>query len=268
MRRLTRCLATSLLLWALGPATAHATWALVAVDPDSGEVGAAGATCGPMVWMIGQVEADVGAVVSLCATSLPARRDIARDLLDGATPQEALDAVLDPDQDDKLDLRQYAVAGFAGDAAAWSGAGCDAWLGEHADGNFAVAGNTLVSQEVLDQAVAAYQDAADQPLGERLLQGLEAGAAEGGDSRCDPDVAAKSAFLSVAAPGDGQRPGVDLTASDKDGAVAALRQKWDAGRQRTCHMQCSSASGPAPGLTLALSLLAAALRRKTRGSPA
>lgn len=253
------------LLLLLLPRPALATWALVAVDPDSGEVGAAGATCGPMVWMIGQVEPEVGAVVSLCATSFSGRRSIARDLVDGATPDEALDPVVDPEGDKNLDVRQYAVAAFSGPSAAFSGDGCDDWRGAHVAETFAVAGNTLGSEDVLDEAVVAFEGSAGEPLAERLLLGLEAGADQGGDSRCAPEVAAESAFLSVAAPGDGHRPGIDLTASDKDGAVAALREKWEDGRQRSCHLQCSSASGPAPVLPLILSLAIAALRRRGHG---
>jgi uncharacterized Ntn-hydrolase superfamily protein len=240
---------------------AAATWSIVAVDAATGEVGAAGATCGPMVWMIADLEAGAGAAVSLCATRMKARRPITEALAAGDSPADALAPWLDPAEDDALDVRQYAVAGFTGEAVTFDGAACDAWTGSFAGGSFAVAGNTLASEDVVLDVVAAFEDTEGAPLAERLLEALEAGAARGGDNRCDPSVAAKSAFLKVAAPDDGRRPSVDLTASSQQGAVAELREKWEAGKQRTCHMQCSASSGAGGSAPVWLTLLLVAARR-------
>ncbi len=243
------------------PRSAQATWSVIAVDPETREVGAAGATCGPFVWMIAQVEPDAGAVVSLFATNVGARKDIAAALGEGESPEAALEPVLVADYDDELGIRQYAVVGFDGLGAVYTGDECDDWKGAFAEDYMAVAGNTLVSELVLGEVALAYQAAQGEPLADRLLAALEAGAAQGGDSRCDPEVAAESAFLFVAQPDDG-RPTIDLTASSKDGAVAALRDKYDGGKRRNLH--CSSAGDLPSGLGLLglLGILGLLLRRR------
>lgn len=253
----TRAVGVALGLAVAGPA--WATWAIVGVDPVTGEVGAAGATCGPMVWMIARVEPEVGAAVSLCATRLPARRLVTDALADGATPEEALAPVIVAGDDADLAIRQYAVAAFTGPAAVFTGEDCDAWQGAIAADTFAVAGNTLASEAVLTDVGDTFA-ATDGPLADRLLAALEAGAAQGGDSRCDPAVAAESAFLKVARPGDGRRPSIDLTGADKDGAVAELRARYDGGRERSGHLQCSGAPG-AMGVAW-VAAAAVALRRR------
>lgn len=241
---------------------AWATWSIVAVDPDTREVGAAGATCSPMVWMIGRVEPDVGAAVSLCATRMSAREDLTDALADGDTPEDALAPLLRPADDDDLQIRQYAVAAFSGPSAVFTGDECDDWKGAFAFDTFAAAGNTLASEEVLGDVVATYEATEGEPLAERLLAALEAGAAQGGDTRCDPDVAAKSAFLKVASPDDGHRPSIDLTGASRKGAVAELRARWDAGRERSFHLQCSATSGAASAPLALVGLLAVARRRR------
>lgn len=241
---------------------AWATWSIVGVDPDTREVGAAGATCGPMVWMIGRVEPDVGAAVSLCATRLSARKDLTEALADGDTPEDALAPLLRPADDADLGIRQYAVAAFTGPSAVFTGDECDDWKGAFAGDTFAAAGNTLASEDVLNEVVATYEATEGQPLAERLLAALEAGAAQGGDTRCDPDVAAKSAFLKVASPDDGHRPSIDLTGASHDGAVAELRARFDEGRDRSFHVQCSAASGAASAPLALAGLVALGLRRR------
>ncbi len=255
MTRLIPILAAACLF---APAPALATWAIVAVDPETREVGAAGATCSPMVWMAGELAPDEGAVVALSATNIQARREATRLLGEGADAAEALEAITDPDTDGDLALRQYGIASLRGSAAAFTGEECDDWAGSLAGETFSVQGNLLVGEEVVTAAHDAFEATAGEPLQDRLLQALEAGADEGGDARCEPDVAATSAFLFVAQPGD-DRYSVDLTASDSAGAVAALRSRYDGGTLQNCHC----ATGQRDGAWLpALALLLLLLRRR------
>ncbi|MCB9762982.1 MAG: DUF1028 domain-containing protein [Alphaproteobacteria bacterium] len=230
-----------LLLATLLSAPAYATWSIVAVDPETGDVGAAGATCGPFVWKIAQVVPGHGAVVAQYDTSISARKDAAVALEDGATPEEALAGITAPGYDDDLAVRQYAVAGLAGPAAAFTGDDCADWNGERVEEHVAIVGNTLVGEAVVDAARDAFFADEGALLEERLLAALEAGAAEGGDQRCDPEDAAKSAFLFVAAEGDDGLT-VELTASGA-GAVATLRDKVDAGKRQSCHCGAANPSG-------------------------
>jgi uncharacterized Ntn-hydrolase superfamily protein len=206
-------------------AVASATWSIVAVDPDTEEVGIAGATCSPMVWFIGGIAPGHGVVAAQYATSLPHKADVVDAVVGGAVPAEALAAGLEGD--DKVALRQWAVVGLNGPPATFVGEEVELPARVTTGETWSAQGNTLASEAVVDDAGAAFVDA-QGALAERLLAALEAGAAAGGDSRCDPADAARSAFLYVAAPGDDARdPTVELRASGA-GAVAELRPRLEA----------------------------------------
>jgi MYXO-CTERM domain-containing protein len=177
---------------------AGATWSLVAVDPATGEVGAAAATCGKMVWFIAEVVPGRGAVVAQADTLLDGRDLGAEGLAAGLTPAEILDELTDPAFDPAFETRQYGVAALSGEAAAFTGAETEDVAISMGDGSLTVQGNLLTGAAVVEDSFAAFQDAEGLPMEERLMRGLEAGAAQGGDSRCPPERAAKSAFITVA----------------------------------------------------------------------
>lgn len=235
---------------------AHATWSVTAVDPSTGAVGIAGATCGPFVWGIAGLAPGAGVVAAQYDTSTR-RRDIAVDaLLDGASAEAALaDALAD---DGARVYRQYAVwdldGGFAGHTGSEVEGAADILVGD----GVSAQGNTL-RPGVVGAAFAAV-DAAEGPLERRLLAGLLAGAEAGGDTRCDAADAAKSAFLYVADPGDDRKePRVEIRAAGK-GAAAEV-----AAALRSGDMSCASAPAGASGAAAAaLGGLAALLRRRRR----
>ena len=234
---------------------AFATWSIAAVDPDTGEVGVAGATCGPMVWFIAGLAPGQGAVAAQYATWGKGRDAIAEALVDGATPEEALD--LGTADDPHPELRQWGVVGFAGPAVALTGDDVEAPARTELGGTWSVQGNTLAGESVVDAASIAMLESGGDPLAERLLTALERGAAEGGDARCDPADAAKSAFLYVALPEDApHEPAVEIRASGA-GAVAKVRAAFDEGR-----MSCAVTPGAPPAaLLLAIGVLLAGRRR-------
>lgn len=190
-------LLTAVALAAWAP-PAGATWSLVAVDPATGEVGAAAATCGKMVWFIAEVVPGRGAVVAQADTLLDGRDLAAEGLSAGLTPAEILGELTDPTFDPAFETRQYGVAALSGEAAAFTGAETEDVALSMGDGSVTVQGNLLTGALVVEDTFAAFQDAEGEPMEERLMRGLEAGAAQGGDSRCPPDRAAKSAFITVA----------------------------------------------------------------------
>ncbi len=242
-------------LAALGSAVpANATWTIVAVDPETEEVGSAGATCGPMVWMAAELVPGEGAIVAQAATNIQARNTAAELLAEGADALEALSQITDPGSDDDLSIRQYGIASLRSPSATFTGDDCDDWAGSLEDETFSVQGNILVGEPVVQAAFDAFVASEGEALQDRLLLALEAGAAEGGDSRCDADVAAKSAFLFVAGPDD-DRSTVDLTASDTSGAVAALRDKYDDGTLQNCHCDAAGNSRSPIAGTLLLAML-------------
>jgi uncharacterized Ntn-hydrolase superfamily protein len=220
-----RIIAVSLLAFAAPLSAAHATWSVVAVDPITGEVGAAGASCYPGVDTIASVVPGKGAVVAQGLTSYPGRDHAARMLQEGSGAEEVAEAITSGKVDKSFfvvrQLRQYGVASLNdGEAGAASFTGMftgGARGGREAEG-VSVQGNILESRAVLDQTLARFVDTPKAcGMAVALLNGMEAGAREGGDARCPAEQSALSAFLIVAQPGDSaDAPAIRLITPNQD----------------------------------------------------
>ena len=185
----------------LGAGRAEATWSIVGVDPETGEVGAAVASCvGFEVSIVPVLVPGVGAAASQADLSRASGDRIVDALQSGASAQEVIDAVVAAD--DRPDDRQFGAVVIDGGGAAWTGVDNleVATDRRNADATGSAQGNILVSDEVVADAIAAF-DAADGELADRLVAGLLAGADAGGDSRCGEQTATAAALL-VATPGD------------------------------------------------------------------
>ena len=232
---------------------AFATWSIIAVDPETGEVGMAGATCGPMVWGIAGLAPGHGVVAAQYDTWVKGRKHAVAALEEGQSPSDALAGLLDEDK--SPEVRQWAIVGFDSAPVGYTGAEVEAPFAIQAGDTWSVQGNTLASEDVVTSSAAAFEQA-EGPLADRLVEALQAGAAEGGDHRCDPEDAAKSAFVYVAVDGDrGREPTVELRASGR-GAVAELAERYAEGDR-----SCGVAAGRPSGLLALISLLAARRRR-------
>ena len=99
---------------------------------------------------------------------------------DGATPAEALEAVLRDDPGEAM--RQTAVVDAAGRVAVHTGASCIAHAG-HVTGEGVSCQANMMARDTVPGAMAATFGAASGPLPERMLAALEAAEAEGGDLR-------------------------------------------------------------------------------------
>lgn len=243
----------------LVPATAGATWSIVAVDPETRQVGVAVASC---------VEAPYGTSLlpfvaglapghgALAAQALYDRslRDLALERLQhGATPQAVIDGVRAGDA--RSATRQYGVVTLDLGAAAFTGAEAQAWAGDRQGRGVSVQGNILRGPEVVADALAAFEAAAPTcpwTLADRLMSALEAGAARGGDGRCSEPQAALAAALRVAAPGDDpEAPFLDLRVPSQpeggDPPVARLRIAYDAWRREHPPSEAACGTGRPDG---------------------
>ncbi|MFH1468961.1 MAG: DUF1028 domain-containing protein [Pseudomonadota bacterium] len=223
--------ACALLLVLALPRAAHATWSITAVDPDTEQVGIAGATCGPFVWGIAGLAPGQGSVAAQYDTWGTGRDEATARLAEGESPEEVITAVTAASFDSDASWRQYGVVALGAPPAVFTGADVEPpWLALTGD-TFSAQGNTLASEAVVLAAFDSYLADADLDLAERLLRALEAGAAQGGDHRCDVDQAARSAFLYVADPGDDPKaPRLELRVSsflNGDPAVERLRADYE-----------------------------------------
>ncbi len=252
------------LLWA---SPASATWSVVGVDSETGEVGVAIASCVPADALGDLNETlvpvvlipDVGAGVTQAAL-FPAAAVRIRELVEiGRTPEEIVGNLVGEEFDPDSALRQHAVVTFTDEAAGFTGAeNSPTALDSQAKG-VSVQGNILVSESVVDDALAAFIATADAPLAERLVAALVAGGEAGGDSRCG-DQTALFAQLAVAKPSDKPfTPSILLTVGRPEGGespVVALERAYRSGERQLTDAPATNGAGQGIGLiALALALL-------------
>jgi uncharacterized Ntn-hydrolase superfamily protein len=126
--------------------------------------------------------AGVGAIATQANANVAYKGLALAHLDDGATAAVALQRLLE--EDDGRDHRQVGIVDVDGNAASHTGSACLDWAGSRTGDGYAIQGNILTGDEVVDAMEAAWLDSSPEaPLADRLLQALAAGDAAGGDSR-------------------------------------------------------------------------------------
>lgn len=194
------------------------TFSIVAVDPETGAVGGAGASCiddadcngcGGVIIINGLLPGR-GAMNSqayACIPNVNLNLGLAQ-MEQGANPLEVLDYVIANDQCffQNSNWRQYGVVDFDSTgnprSAAFTGSNCDSYANHITGPNYAIQGNILLGQEILDGMEAGFVNT-NGTLAEKLMAALQGANVPGADTRCLLEgVSSKSAFLRVAMPDD------------------------------------------------------------------
>jgi len=210
---------TLLLLCCLATLAAQDTFSIVAVDPETGEVGSAGATCVPGIGDIGGVillsgiipgRGGVNAQAYICLNPhINLVNGVAR-LGEGFSPQEVIDWLEENDacssQNFNPAYRQYGVVAMDENgevsAAAFTGQSADDWKGHRTGNTYAIQGNILRGPEVVDGMEQAFNNT-EGSLAERLMAAMQGANMVGADARCtEAGTSSTSAFLRVFKPGD------------------------------------------------------------------
>jgi uncharacterized Ntn-hydrolase superfamily protein len=126
--------------------------------------------------------AGVGAIATQADANV-AFKPLGLALLDaGMNAEEAMAELLNADGDS--DHRQLGIVDAAGLAATHTGSACVSWAGGRLGESYAIQGNILVGEQVVEAMERAWlaSDPA-QPLARRLVKALAAGDAAGGDRR-------------------------------------------------------------------------------------
>jgi uncharacterized Ntn-hydrolase superfamily protein len=250
---------------------AHATWSIVAVDPETGEVGLAAATCNPGIQFIAAAVPGAGVVVAQAETSFKGRDQAVDWMAEGIGAEKILQGLSNPGFYSgrfhaKFPDLQYGVATLTeGPQAGYTGGdNLIPWFGGKSGPAYSVQGNTLRGEDVVADAARAFEKQDEGTcrltLGERLLRALEAGRNAGGDKRCPLDKPALSAILITErypTDGDGKEGLADslrlvtpeeislLRAAyylivpyhpdeNATGPVKQLREKFEAARWKNC----------------------------------
>jgi len=183
----------------------YSTFSLCAIDPATGQSGAAVTTRVPFVGRaVPWVRAGVGAVCTQASTVVeygPRGLDL---LAKGVEPQAVLSQLLADDS--ARESRQVGMIDMKGRAAAHTGKQNGNWAGSRQGKNYTVQANIMVGPEVVDAVAASFEstEGTSMPLAERMILALEAGQSKGGDRRWGN---LQSAAIKIADPNDPGRGG-------------------------------------------------------------
>src|SRR5688572_32508623 len=183
----------------------YSSFSLCAIDPATGQSGAAVTTRVPFVGRaVPHVRAGVGAVCTQASTVVeygPRGLDL---MAKGVEPSAVVAQLLADDQ--QRESRQLGMIDMKGRSAAHTGKGNGNWAGSKQGLNYTVQANIMVGPEVIEAVAQTFEATAgtDMPLAERMILAMEAGQNKGGDRRFGN---LQSAAIKVADPNDPGRGG-------------------------------------------------------------
>ena len=158
------------------------TYSIVAIDPETGEMGAAVQShwfsVGTLViWG----EPGVGVVATQSFVN-PAYGPEGLQLMSmGFNPEQAIKMLTEKDSGEEY--RQVGMLNADGEVAAFTGESCIEAAGHYVGDGYAVQANLMEKASVWPAMAKAFEASKGQPLAERLVAALEAAQAEGGDIR-------------------------------------------------------------------------------------
>jgi len=198
MRRFRAAFAALLCL----PATARATWSVIAVDMSTGRVVIASATCVNRddAFLMGiQAVVVPGKGVAACQAGVDNthtnQKLVFAELQKGTAPERIIELL---SQDPAFQSRQFGILDLSGRSAGHSGL-TNGYVTQDIQGRvpgtqifYSIQGNILRPGEVVPHAVAAFLGATGA-ITDRVMAAMEAADASGGDSRCTcPEIPAGS----------------------------------------------------------------------------
>ncbi len=225
-----------------------ATFSIVAVDTNTGEVGSAGGSCIAGSIIISDIHPGVGAIHTQ-AYYLPANQNYAASLMDqGYSPNEIIQLLEENDIQNNPSIRQYGIVdlysgnnygmlyeyecneiegavwygnpnsgelGECSDAvisrsASFTGNNCSDWKGHIHGINYAIQGNILLSEDILMGIEEGFLNT-NGALDQKLMAALQGAKVPGADTRClDEGISTLSAFIRVAKSDDNNDYYMDL----------------------------------------------------------
>jgi len=188
------------------------TFSIVAMDPVTGEVGSAGASCVdlgaaniPTDDFLGELFPGVGAI-NTQAWYHPTNQANARNRMNqGDTPSEIIDWLVANDVSNQPELRQYGIVAKVGntvESAGHTGVSTDDYKNHITGDTYSIQGNILLGEEVLLDMETSYE-ANSENLKCKLMAALQGAKRVGADSRCTANgTSSLFAFVKVAQPTD------------------------------------------------------------------
>ncbi|MBW1298897.1 DUF1028 domain-containing protein [Aquimarina litoralis] len=188
--------------------SAQHTFSIVAVDPDTGEIGSAGATC-----IAAEDGAQTVSVIVLGKGAIntqsfwdPRNQNNATDRMEaGDSPQQIMDWLVDNDINNDPSTRQYIAVDLNGGSprsAGYTGTDCFREFVHVTGPNYAIAGNILISEDVITDMETAFLNT-NGSLADKLMAAMQGAKRPGADERClNNGISSASAYIRVADPND------------------------------------------------------------------
>jgi len=187
-----------------GSIFAQDTFSIVAIDPVTGQVGSAGASCVTDCTILTDVHPGWG-VVHTQASWLSANQVYARNLMNQhLSPQQIIDSLVAHDAQNNPSVRQYGIIDLlnGGRTAAYTGTNCTNWKGHIIGATYTIQGNILLGSRILDSMQTRFVNTPGT-LAQKLMAALQGAKVVGADTRCaSRNTSSQSAFIRVANVGD------------------------------------------------------------------
>lgn len=183
----------------------YSTFSLCAIDPATGQSGAAVTTRVPFVGRaVPWVRAGVGAVCTQASTVVEYGVKGLDLMAKGVEPKDAIAQLLSTDEG--RESRQLGMIDMQGRSAAHTGKGNGNWAGSRQGRHYTVQANIMVGPEVVEAVASSFEatEGTGLPLAERMILALDAGQQKGGDRRWGN---LQSAAIKIADPNDPGRGG-------------------------------------------------------------
>lgn len=177
------------------------TFSITAIDPLTGEVGSAGASCVGDCTILTDVHPGRG-VIHTQASYLVQNQNYARQLMNaGYSPQQIIDSMIARDAQNNPSVRQYGIIDIVGGnirRAGYTGANCLNYKNHILGPNYTIQGNILLGQQILDSMEARF-NRTNGSLAQKLMAALQGANVIGADTRCaSNNTSSRSAFIRVA----------------------------------------------------------------------
>jgi uncharacterized Ntn-hydrolase superfamily protein len=224
----------------------YSTFSLCAIDPATGQSGAAVTTRVPFVGRaVPHVRAGVGAVCTQASTKVEYGQGGLDLMAKGVLPADAIQQLLSTDE--QRESRQLGMIDMQGRSAAHTGKQNNDWAGSKQGKNYTTQANIMVGPEVLDAVSATFEstEGTGMPLAERMILALEAGYAKGGDKRWGN---LQSAAIKIADPNDPGRGNDHIALAIEVGEninpVAEMKRIYYTTGRRLGYRSFSKVEGP------------------------
>ena len=180
------------------------TFSIVAVDTLTGQVGSAGASCIQGSIIISDIHPGLGAIHTQSYWNASNQNSASSLMEQGYAPQDIIDWLVENDAQNNPTIRQYGVVDLlnGGRSAAFTGENCSDFKGHKIGDTYAIQGNILLGQSILDDMEEAFLTQYGT-FEEKLMASLMAANVVGADTRCTPyGTPSISAFIRVSDPND------------------------------------------------------------------